>query len=403
MAKPGKNGIYRFGACELDVARHVLRVDGAERPVEPQVFDLLHLLASLPGALVSRDALVEAVWRGRIVSESAIDARINAARRAIGDDGRSQAIIRTVPRRGIRLVSPVSVDAAAAETPRPSGGAGQRVRFARSSDGRLIAFATTGAGPPLLRAGHWLTHLELDWASPVWRPLLDALGASFSVTRFDQRGTGLSEREGPSGPMRLDLEVMTDDLEAVADAAGLDRFPIFAASQGVPVAVSFAVRRPERVTALLLYGGFALGRLARAGEDRAEGEAFATLIETGWGRPGSAFVSTFATMFMPEATREQIDSFTRMQIASASAATAVRLRRAIDRLDVRLLLARVRAPTLVVHARNDAVQPLDQARLLAAGIPGAELLVLESNNHAPLPQDPAWHALLAAAREHCGG
>jgi pimeloyl-ACP methyl ester carboxylesterase len=296
---------------------------------------------------------------------------------------------------------------AAAETPPLAGGAGQRVRFAKSCDGRLIAFATTGTGPPLLRAGHWLTHLELDWTSPVWRPLLDALGGSFSVTRFDQRGTGLSEREidgaGGGAAMRLDLEAMTDDLEAVADAAGLDRFPIFAASQGVPVAISFAARRPGRVTALLLYGGFALGRLARAGADRAEGEALLTLIETGWGRPGSAFVSAFATMFMPEATREQIDSFTRMQLASASPATAVRLRRAIDRYDVRPLLGRVRTPTLVVHARNDAVQPLDQARLLAAGIPGAELLVLESNNHAPLPQDPAWTALVAAVREHCDG
>jgi pimeloyl-ACP methyl ester carboxylesterase/DNA-binding winged helix-turn-helix (wHTH) protein len=407
--------IYRFGACELDVTRHVLHVGGAERPVEPQVFDLLHLLASRPGALVSRDALVEKVWRGRIVSEAAIDARITAARRAVGDDGRAQAIIRTVPRRGIRLVCPVSVEAAedaveaddGAEARPARGGAGQRVRVARSTDGRLVAFATTGTGPPLLRAGHWLTHLELDWTSPVWRPLLDALGESFSVTRFDQRGTGLSEREGEGGgdraPMRFDLEAMADDLEAVANAAGLDRFPIFAASQGVPVAISFAARRPDRVTALLLYGGFALGRLARSGADRAEGEAFATLIETSWGRPGSAFVSAFATMFMPEATREQIDSFTRMQLASASPATAVRLRRAIDGFDVRPLLGRVRAPTLVVHARNDAVQPLDQARLLAAGIPGAELLVLESNNHAPLPQDPTWPGLLAAVREHCAG
>ncbi len=399
--------IYRFGACELDVARHVLRVNGAERPVEPQVFDLLHLLVSRPGALVSRDDLVESVWRGRIVSEAAIDARINASRRAVGDDGRTQAVIRTVPRRGIRLVVPVSADRAEDEAAPPPDSARQRVRFARSSDGRLIAFATTGAGPPLLRAGHWLTHLELDWASPVWRPLLDALGESFSITRFDQRGTGLSERPGseedPDGPMRLDLETMTDDLEAVADAAGLDRFPIFAASQGVPVAISFAVRRPERVTALLLYGGFAVGRLARAGADHAEGEAFATLIETGWGKPGSAFVTAFATMFMPEATRAQIDSFTKMQLASASPAWAARLRRAIDSMDVRALLGRVRAPTLVVHARNDAVQPLEQARVLAAGIPGAELLVLESNNHAPLPQEPAWAALMAATREHCAG
>jgi pimeloyl-ACP methyl ester carboxylesterase len=260
------------------------------------------------------------------------------------------------------------------------------------------AFATTGTGPPLLRAGHWLTHLELDWLSPVWRPLLDALGTTFAVTRLDQRGTGLSERD----VARFDLEAMTDDLEAVADAAGLNRFPILAASQGVPVAVSFAARRPERVTALLLYGGFAVGRLARGGAEAAEGDAFATLIESGWGRPGSAFVQAFATLFMPEASREQIDSFTTMQVASASPGTAVRLRRAIDSCDVRSLLPGMRAPMLVVHARSDAVQPLDQARLLTVGIAGAELLVLESRNHAPLPQDPAREPLLSAIRRNCG-
>ena len=386
--------IYRFGRCELDIASHALRVEGEERRVEPQVFDLLHLLVTRPGELVSRDALIEAVWGGRIVSDATIDARINAARRAVGDDGGRQAVIRTVPRRGIRLVAPVTRAAGAAPNP-----VDQRVRFTRSADGTLLAYATTGSGPPLLRAGHWLTHLELDWLSPVWRPFLDALGADFAVTRWDQRGTGLSERAAS----RLDLEAMTDDLEAVADGAGLDRFPVYAASQGVPVAISFAARRPERVSRLVLYGGYALGRALRSESDRAEADAFATLIEAGWGRPGSAFVSAFATLFMPEARREQIDSFVAMQIASAGAEAAARLRRAIDAFDVRHLLDRVSAPVLVIHARNDAVQPLDQARQLAAGIPGAELLVLEGNNHAPLPQDPASAQLVAAIRSACRG
>jgi pimeloyl-ACP methyl ester carboxylesterase len=393
--------IYRFADCELDVARHALRRDGADQPVEPQVFDLIHLLLTRPGELVTRDALIEAVWGGRIVSDAAIDARIAAARRAVGDDGSRQAVIRTIPRRGVRLACPVHAAPQAAPTPaqgHPPAAIDQRVRFARSADGTLVAYSTTGRGPPLLRAGHWLTHLELDWMSPVWRPLLEALGADFSVTRFDQRGTGLSGRD----PARFDLTALTDDLAAVADAAGLDRFPVFAASQGVPVALAYATRHPDRVSALLLYGGFALGRLARSPEERAESEAFQTLIRTGWGRPGSPFVTAFATLYMPDATRAQIDSFVAMQLASASAETAVRLRQAIDSLDVRDLLGSVRAPTLVVHARNDGVQPLDEARRLAAGIPGAELLVLESRNHAPLPQDPAWAELVAAIRQSCG-
>lgn len=386
--------LYRFGCCELDTTRHVLRRDGREQAVEPQVFDLLHLMLRHPGDLVSRDALIETVWGGRIVSEATIDARINAARRAIGDDGRAQAVIRTVPRRGYRLIVPVETGAAVPHAGSPA----QRVRLARSADGTLIAHATTGAGPPLLRAGHWLTHLELDWASPVWRPLLDALGADFAVTRYDQRGTGLSARE----VARFDLEAMTDDLEAVADAAGLDRFPIFAASQAVPVAIAFAARRPERVSALALYGGFALGRMARGSEDAEEGAAVLTLVRRGWGRPGSAFAKAFATLFMPGATREQIDSFVAMQHASADPETALRLRAAIDRFDVRDRLDRVRAPTLVIHARSEAVQPLDQARVLAAGISGAELRVLESINHVPLPQDPAWAELVAAVRSFFG-
>jgi pimeloyl-ACP methyl ester carboxylesterase/DNA-binding winged helix-turn-helix (wHTH) protein len=388
--------IYRFADCELDVARHRLLVAGEARHVEPQVFDLLRLLVERPGALVSRDALVEAVWGGRIVSESAIDARVNAARRAVGDDGRSQRVIETVPRRGIRLACQVSAAEDAPAAPPPPM-LEQRVRYTRSADGSTIAYATTGSGPPLLRAGHWLTHLELDWLSPVWRPLLEALGADFALTRWDQRGTGLSGREIPS----FALDSLADDLAAVADAAGLDRFPLFAASQGVPVGIEFAARHPGRLSALVLYGGYAVGRRHRDEAAVAESVAFTTLIASGWGRPTSPFVTAFVTLFMPDATREQIEDFARMQLASASAETAVRLRRAIDGFDVRERLAAVDVPTLVIHSREDAVQPLDQARMIAAGIPGAELLVLESRNHIPLPQDPAWSALVAAIRAFC--
>ena len=215
------------------------------------------------------------------------------------------------------------------------------------------------------------------------------------MTRYDQRGTGLSGREVG----RLDLEAMTDDIEAVADAAGLDRFPIYAASQAVPVAVNFAVRHPGRVRRLVLYGGFAVGRALREDDaERAEGEAFLTLVRAGWGRPDSAFIRAFSTLFMPDASTEQIDGFVQIQLASAAPELAARLRAAILRFDVGALLGEVRAPTLVIHARNDTVQPLDQGRLLAAGIPGAELLVLESRNHIPLPQDPAFAELIAAVR-----
>jgi pimeloyl-ACP methyl ester carboxylesterase/DNA-binding winged helix-turn-helix (wHTH) protein len=381
--RPGGPMIYRFDRCELDIERHRFSVDGAERPLEPQVFDLLHLLARQPGRLVTRDALVDAVWGGRIVSEATISSRINAARRALDDDGRRQRVLRTVPRRGIQLVCPVAVDGAdgALAPPRSPAPAApeQRVRVARSADGTLIAYETTGAGPPLVRIDN-----------PVFQPLVDAFAAGFAVTRYDLRGCGLSARAVD----RVDFEAAVEDFAAVADAAGLDRFAIFAASQGVPVALAFAARQPERVRRIVLYGGFATGRALR---DAAEADAFMTLLRQGLGRSDGAFVAAFATLFMPGATRQQIADFVATQRGYAEFDQIIRLRRAFDGIDLRALLPRVAAPALVLHARSDAVQPLDQARILAAGLPGAQLVVLDSDNHVPLPQDPAWDQIVRAA------
>ncbi len=304
--------IYLFDQCELDDVRHEFRRNGTVQSIEPQVFDLLLVLLRHPGELISRDALVEAVWHGRIVSEATIAARISAARKAVGDTGKDQRIIVTVPRRGIRLAcavetggGPVTSEAGSTEEE------AQHVRFARSGDGTALAYATTGKGPPLLRGGHWLTHLELDWHNPVWRPLLTELGRDFSVTRWDPRGTGLSQRDVQD----FDLERMTDDMEAVADAAGLTRFSIFAVSQSVPAAVNFAVRHPDRVSRMVLYGGFVAGLAVRGTPEQiARNEAFQTLVRDGWGDPDSAMVQAFATMFMPDATREQLMSFVRMQL-----------------------------------------------------------------------------------------
>ncbi|HEV7255915.1 MAG TPA: alpha/beta fold hydrolase [Mesorhizobium sp.] len=388
--------LFKFGQCELDLRRHVFSRDGLSVPLEPQVFDLLALFLRHAGELVDRDRMMEEVWRGRIVSEATISSRINAVRHAIGDDGTAQAMLQTVPRRGFRFVVPVTAvlsEDAPMPLARPSDT--QVIRVATSRDGTRIAHATTGRGPPLLRAGHWLTHLELDWTSPIWRPLLDRLGQSFSLTRYDQRCTGLSEAGAD-----LSLEALADDLEAVADAAGLDRFPIFAASQGVPVAIAFAVRCPERVTGLVLYGGYAQGRTVRGTDaDRRNAEAALTLIQQGWGRSGSAFAAAFAMIYLPDSSKEELQSMVDMQLASATPESVVAMRMAIDAYDVTPLLAHVTAPTLVVHAREDSVQPLGQARLLAAGIKRAQLHVLESRNHVPLPRDPAWTEIMQAVEQ----
>lgn len=241
--------------------------------------------------------------------------------------------------------------------------------------------------------GTWLTHLDHDRTSPIWQPFLDRIEACFALTRYDQRGCGLSDRNlGEASLSRF-----VDDLEAVADAAGLGRFSLYGASQGVPIAIAFACRRPERVDRLVLHGGYRRGRLVRASEaERAQGEAIQTLIRHGWGARGSAFLTSFAASFIPGGTRAQLDSLAELQRLSATPGIAAALRAAVDRFDVADLLGRIRCPTLVVHATEDGVQPFDQGRKLAAAIPGAAFLALDSANHVILPQEPAWDGLFAA-------
>jgi pimeloyl-ACP methyl ester carboxylesterase/DNA-binding winged helix-turn-helix (wHTH) protein len=366
-----------------------LLVSGEARPVEPQVFDLLCLFVKERGKLISRDELIKVVWSGRVVSDSAVSARINAARTAIGDDGARQEWIRTVPRRGFRFVGEVEVlpDQQSAGSGAGDSVSRQKVQFCRSSDGTRIAYGTIGSGPPLVKAGHWLTHLEHDWHSPVWRPFLEKLSGHYQVTRYDQRGNGLSDWDVPS----FSLEHFVQDLQAVVDAAGLKRFALYGTSQGAAIAIAYAARHPDRVSHLILHGGYHKGRLLRiSGAEREQGSAILTLIRHGWGKQGSPFIQAFATMFIPGGTREQLDSLAELQLRTTSPENAACIRAAIDTFDVTDLLPNVRLPTLVFHAREDGIQPLDQGRELADGIPGAEFVLLESRNHVLLPQEPAW-------------
>ncbi|MGE0798102.1 MAG: alpha/beta fold hydrolase [Lautropia sp.] len=386
---------YRFGPCELDGGIRELRVDGVARPIEPQVFDLLCHLIAHRARVVAPDELIEVVWKRRIVSDAAIASRISAARAAIGDDGRRQAWIRTVPRRGFRFVGKVvAADApapvAVADDARPAAGHRQRIGYCRSADGTRIAFATSGSGYPLIKAGHWLTHLEHDWQSPIWRPLLNRLNARFELIRYDQRGNGLSDWD----VAELSLARGVEDLEAVAAAAGRERFALYGSSQGAPIAVAFAARHPQQVSHLVLHGGYECGRLMRPDAvEREQAEALLTLIRHGWGRRGSAFLNAFSTLFIPTGSRAQLDSLVELQRLTTSPENAARLRAAVDRFDVSGLLEQLRVPTLVIHARDDAVQPLDQGMQLASRIPNAEFVLLDSPNHVILEQEPAWATL----------
>ncbi|MBG6206108.1 DNA-binding winged helix-turn-helix (wHTH) protein/predicted alpha/beta hydrolase family esterase [Labrenzia sp. EL_126] len=386
---------YEFADCVLDTESYQLQRFGAAVPVEPQVFELLSLLVENAGKLVSKDKIIERVWDGRIVSEATISARINAARTAVGDNGKSQAVIRTVQRRGLELVAPVETDC---NVTSPAGAAKrmQTIHFVRSDDGTSIAYARSGDGSPVVRAGHFLTHLEKDWSSPVWGPYLKELSSRYSLIRYDQRGTGLSEAELKG----TRIEDYVADLKAVVDAAGLETFPLVASSQGVPISIVFAAAYPERVSRLVLYGGFAQGR-ARRDHQYANDEANAlmALIRSGWGKPDSPFMVAFTSVFCPGASKEEMDNMVEIQLASTSAENAATIRAAFDQFDVSACLPQVRVPTLIIHANADAVHPVTQGRRLASEIPGAEFLQVESNNHVYLPSDPAWRQIVDAQLE----
>jgi len=391
--------IYRFGDYALDTSGFELRHGDDFVPVEPQVFSILAFLIENRAQVVSSDDLIASVWNGRIVSEATLSSRISAARQAVGDSGAAQEVIKTIRSRGFRFMAEVTEieNAHPGKTARSNSPfSNQKIRFCESGDGTQIAYATIGAGPPLVRAGHWLTHLEHDWHSPVWRPLLDEFTKTFQVSRYDQRGNGLSDW----AIRNTSLDAFVDDLEAVVDAAKLDRFTLYGTSQGAPIAVAYAVRHPERVSHLILHGGYVRGRTLRASEaEREQGEAILALMRHGWGKEGSPFIKAFTSMYIPDGTKEQIDSLADLQARTVSPENAVALRTAVDNFDVSELLAKVSVPTLVIHAQNDGVQPLDEGRKLAAGIKDSEFVLLDSANHAPLKQEPTWDRLFEAIRE----
>lgn len=384
--------IHDFGPCELDTDRRVLRRAGETVHIEPQVFELLLTLLEARGSVVTKDALVDRVWRGLHVSDATIASRINAARKAAGDDGKSQRIIKTIPKVGFQLV--VEAKTVAPMTAPVTG----TVKYTQSADGEPIAYSSNGSGPPLVRVSHWLSHLDLDLHSPVWLPFLQRLGQHFTLHRYDQRATGLSTRSVNN----LTLDTFVEDLKAVFDANDLHQAPIFAASQAVPVAIRFARRYPDRVSRMVLYGGYAVGRFHRKQEiGDVDEDTVLSLIRAGWGNENSAFFKAFATLFMPAATSEQIKSFVEMQGRSISPEGAVMLRQAVDRFMVLDDLELVSHPVLVIHARDDGVHPVSQGQLLASRLPNAEFMMLDSANHVALPQDPAWTSLTDALVSFC--
>jgi pimeloyl-ACP methyl ester carboxylesterase len=278
--------------------------------------------------------------------------------------------------------------------------AGQTIRFCTSADGARVAYATMGSGPPLVKAANWLNHLEFDWDSPVWRHWLRELGRDHTLVRYDERGCGLSDWSADE----MSVDAWVRDLEAVVDALELERFPLLGISQGAPIAIAYAVRHPERVSHLVLYGGYLRGRLHRgpSAKELEERDLMIRMVRVGWGQDHPAFRQVFTTLFIPEADREQITWFNELQRVSATPENAARMLEAFDRIDVRELAPRVRAPTLVLHAKGDLRVPFAEGRLIATSVPGARFVPLEGRNHLLLDGEPAWDRFLERVRGFLG-
>jgi pimeloyl-ACP methyl ester carboxylesterase/DNA-binding CsgD family transcriptional regulator len=276
----------------------------------------------------------------------------------------------------------------------------QDLRVCTSRDGTRIAIASIGAGPPLVRAAHWLSHVEHDLESPVWRPWLAELSRQHTYIRYDQRGSGLSDSDASD----FSLEAGVADLEAVVEALGLVRFPLLGMSQGGAVAIAYAARHPDKVSHLVLAGAYACGALRRAGtpRDRLEAETLVNLIRLGWGRDNPSFRQVFTNQFIPNGTPLQHQWWNELERLTASADNAARILEAFHDMDVTDIARQLQVPTLVLHARGDARVPFDEGRRLAALIPGARFVPLDSDNHVLLDTEPAWAHFLAELRGFLG-
>lgn len=275
----------------------------------------------------------------------------------------------------------------------------QRIQFARTADDVRLAWSRTGSGPVLVKASNWLTHLRHDLESPVWRHWTEFLADNFECIRFDERGCGMSDWQVDDVSERHWLT----DLECVIDAAGIDRpMVLLGVSQGAAAAIQYAIKYPERVSKLILYGGYAHGWALRGEQHAAHYRAVLEMMRVGWGSDNAVFRQAFTARFVPEGTHEQLDWFNELCRQTVSADMAVRLMQVRAHADITALLGQVRVPTLVIHARDDEVVPLSEGRLLASEIAGAHFVELESHNHVLLAHELAWQEFQRAVLDFTG-
>ena len=276
----------------------------------------------------------------------------------------------------------------------------QRIRYVRTPDGVQLAWAEAGAGPTLIKAANWMTHLEYEWESPVWRHWIRFFSEHFRFMRHDERGCGMTDWNVGD----LSFARWIEDLEAVVAAANpQEPFTLLGISQGAATCIAYAVKHPERVSRLVLYGAYARGTYRRGDPEKDRFyRALIDMTRLGWGKDNPVFRQIFTSRFIPGATDEQVGWFNDLCRKTTSPEIAARLLETRATIDVMDLLDRVQAPTLILHSRDDDVIPIAEGHILAAGIPGAQFVELDSKNHILLESEPAWERFCAEVLDFMG-
>ncbi len=367
--------------------------NGASVHIRAKALDLLCLLARHKDSVVSRDAVFNEIWPERVVTDDSIFQCVNVIRKVLKDHDRS--LIETIPKRGYRLNSTATARLQILPSAQSIADQGDKrheaatARFATSPNGTRLAYAINGSGPVLLRTPHWMTHVVHEWNDCVFGPRLRCFAEELTIMRYDGRGFGLSERSGGCG----EPGDWVSDMQAVVEAAQLQRFAVTGNSGGAPLALRYAATYPDKISCLVILGGFMKGGLKR-GVSPAHVHAFTELIRNGWAGKNPAFRQMMSTQLFPQATPEQLEAFDALQKKASDGKTAASLMSKLATIDISEYLPRIRVPTLILHSEHDERQPFEQAIEMANLIPNAELHVMQTRNHVPPMHEPEFERIL---------
>ncbi|MCB1352303.1 MAG: alpha/beta hydrolase [Rhodobacteraceae bacterium] len=389
----------RLGDVVFDTGCGVLRdASGETRQLRPQSARVLAELVRAQGQGVSKAELIDRVWGDISVTEDSLVQCVADIRRALGDGQRT--LVQTLPRFGYRLALPERAGAEPAGTEEIGPLDQAPIRFAVSVDGTRLAWTASGQGLPMLKAPSWISNIEMEARSLIFTEFYRRLGAHVRLVRFDQRGTSLSDRI--TGP--LDLWDIVEDMRAVADAAGLERFLLFGPSQGVAFSIAFAHRYPERVLGIIGRGGFGRGWLETGDEaGRRKYEGSRALIEAGWNDSNPEYRRFFTARLIPDSSPAVAREFDEMQRRACDAAAILANLDLMVGLDIEALARQVTAPVLLLHSRGDRSVSDAEGRRLAMTLPNADFVLLDDDNHIFLPGTPGFHQALAAIERFLAG